>query len=237
MAQPQLTPSPFSGSEKEIFRKFELLLRSTLAVAALPANQQANFLQLNHRDAALRLFQTLLLATGQNFELSITALRDRFCNPQLKEVHVLKLKNMKFDSKTDTLEKFLVMLQTKATKIYPDPTRLAVAPIDPHAADVAVEQTEFDQETALRAKTIHSAQAARSRQFIKNQPGWLGLKLLEQPKKNHSSRHVFLRENKCQFLIFAKQTILSWTRSTKWVTNTLVTTLTKLSTSEGAMEN
>ena len=43
MAQPQLTLNPFSGSENEIFRQLELLLRSILAVAALPANQQANF--------------------------------------------------------------------------------------------------------------------------------------------------------------------------------------------------
>ena len=43
MAQPQLTLNPFSGSEKENFREFELLLRSILAVAALPANQPAIF--------------------------------------------------------------------------------------------------------------------------------------------------------------------------------------------------
>ena len=97
MAQPQLTLNPFSGSEKENFREFELLLRSILAVAALPANQQANFSQLHLRDAALRFFQTLPVATRQNLELSITALRDRFCNPQLQELHVLKLENMKFD--------------------------------------------------------------------------------------------------------------------------------------------
>ena len=51
----------------------------------------------------------------------------------------------------DTPEKFLVTLQTKATKAYPDPDPPAVAPIDPHAADAAVEQTRFDQDTARRA--------------------------------------------------------------------------------------
>ena len=43
MAQPQLTLNPFSGSEKENFLEFELLLRSILAVAALPAKQQSMF--------------------------------------------------------------------------------------------------------------------------------------------------------------------------------------------------
>ena len=78
---------------------------------------------------------------------------------------------MKFDSKTDTPENFLVTLQAKATKAYPDPDSPAVAPIDPHAADAAVEQTRFDQDTARRAEIIRSAQEARSvqirRQFIK----------------------------------------------------------------------
>ena len=59
MAQPQLTLTPYSGTEKEHFREFEHLLRSILDVAAIPANQQANFLQLHLRDAALRYFQTL----------------------------------------------------------------------------------------------------------------------------------------------------------------------------------
>ena len=80
----------------------------------------------------------------------------------------------------------MVTLQTKATEAYPHPDPPAVAPIDPHAADAAVEQTRFDQDTARRAETIHSAQDARSvqirRQFIKNLPGWLRAKLLEQPK-------------------------------------------------------
>ena len=52
MAQTQLTLNPFSGSEKANFCEFELLLRSILAVAALPANQPANFLQVHLRDAS-----------------------------------------------------------------------------------------------------------------------------------------------------------------------------------------
>ena len=107
MAQPQLTPNMFSSSEKENFGEFELLLRSILTVAALPVNQPAIFLQSHLREAALRFFQTLPLATRQNWQLSITVLRDRFRNPQLRELHVLILENMKFDSKTDTPENFL----------------------------------------------------------------------------------------------------------------------------------
>ena len=241
MAQPQLTPNPFSASEKEIFREFELRLRSILAVAALPANQQAKFLQLHLRDAALRFSQTLPLATRQKLELSITALRERFCNPQLQELHVLKLETMKLDSKTDTPENFLVTLQTKAY-LHPDPP--AVAPIDPHAADAAVEQTRFDQDTARRAEIIRSAQEARSvqirRQFIKNMPGWLRAKLLEQPEKTTvQDLCIFAQKqlpihNLCKTDDFVMDAFSEMGPS---VTDTLVTALTKLSTSQEAMEN
>ena len=105
---------------------------------------------------------------------------------QLQELHFLKLENLKLDSKNDNPENFSVTLQTKALKAYSDPSPQAVAPNDPNASDAAADQTRFDQSTARRAEVIRSAQDARSiqirRQFIKNMPGWLRLKLLEQPK-------------------------------------------------------
>ena len=136
------------------------------------------------RDAGLQFFQTLPLATRQNLELSITALRHRVCSPQLQELHVLKLKNKKFDSKTDTPGNLLVLIKSKATKTYLDSDAPAVAPNDPHAADAAVEQTRFDQDTARQAEIKRSAQDAGSvqirRHFIKNVFGWLHARLLEQ---------------------------------------------------------
>ena len=63
-------------------------------------------------------------------------------------MHVLKLENLKFDPKTDNPENFLVTLQTKALKAYPDPNPPAVAAIYAAAPDAAVEQTRFDSETA-----------------------------------------------------------------------------------------
>ena len=80
----------------------------------------------------------------------------------------MKLENLKFDSKTDNPENFLVTLQTKALKAYPDPNPPAVAPIDDAAPDAAVEQTRFDQDTARRAEIIRSAQEARSNQIRRN---------------------------------------------------------------------
>ena len=138
----------------------------------------------------------------------------------------------------------MVTLQTKATKAYPDPDRPAVAPIDPHSADAAVEQTWFDQDTARRAEIMRSAQLARSvqirRQFIKNMPGWLRAKSFEQ----HENTTV---ENVC---IFARKQLSihnicksddsvmdAFIEMGPSVTDTLVTALTKLSTSQEAMDN
>ena len=239
MAQPQLTLNPFSGLEKENFREFELLLRSILAVAVLPANRQAILLQLHLRDAALQFFQTLPLATRQNLQLTIAALGDRFCNPQLQELHVLKLENINFNSKTDTLENFLVTLQTKLTKAYSDPP--VVAPIDTHAADSADEQTRFDQDTARGAEIIRSAQEAQiRRQLSKNMLAWLRAEFLEQPK-NTTVEDVCVFARKQMSIHNLSKTVNSvmdaFSEVGPSVLDTLVTPLTKLSTSQEAMDN
>ena len=189
-------PNPFFGSEKEKFREFELLFRNIFAVAALPANQRTNFLQLQLRDAALLFFHILPVATPQSLEISITVLRDRFCNPQLQDLHVLTFENLKFHSKTDTPENISVTLQTDATKAFSDSDPAAVAPIDPHAADAAVEETRFDQDTARCAEITRSAPEARSVQIrpqvTKNKRGRLRSRLLEQPETTTVEDFCFL---------------------------------------------
>ena len=244
MAHAQIQLKPYSGLEKESFREFEHLLRSYLAVAVIPGAQQANFLQLHLRDAALRFFQTLPDATRIDVDLSLAALRDRFCNPQLQELHVLTLENLKFDSKTDTPENFLVTLQTKALKAYPDPILIPVAPIDAAAPDAAVEQTRFDTETARNAEQLRSAQESRSnqirRQFIKNMPGWLRAKLLEQPETTPVedlctfARKQLTIHNLCKI---DDSPMDAFSEVGPTVTDTLVTALTKLSTVQEAMDN
>ena len=244
MAQAQIQLKPYSGLEKESFREFEHLLRSYLAVAGIAAPQQANFLQLHLRDAALRFFQTLPHATRIDLDLSLTSLRDRFCNPQLQELHVLTLENLKFDSKTDSPENFLVTLQTKALKAYPDPNLVPVAPIDAHAADAAAEAARFAEETARNAEQLRSAQEARShqirRQFIKNMPGWLRAKLLEQPETTPVedlctfARKQLTIHNLCKI---DDSPMDAFNEIRPNVTDNLVTALTKLSTSQEALEN
>ena len=138
----------------------------------------------------------------------------------------------------------MVTLQTKATKAYRDPHPPAVAPIDPHAADAAVEQTRFDQDTARRAEIIRSAQEARSvqirRQFIKIMPGWLLAKLLEQPENTTvEDLCIFARKQLSIHNLCKTDEIVmdAFSEMGPSVTDTLVTALTKLSTSQEAMDN
>ena len=138
----------------------------------------------------------------------------------------------------------MVTLQTKATKAYPDPDPPAVAPIDAHAADAVVERTRCDQETVRRAEIICSAQEARSvqnrRQFIKNLPVWLRAKLLEQPENTTvEDLYIFARKQlSIHNLCKTDDSVMdAFSEMGPSFTDTLVTALTKLSTSQEAMDN
>ena len=112
-------------------------------------------------------------------------------------MHVLILENLKFDPKTDNPESFLVTLQTKALKAYPDPSLPAAAPIDGAAPDAAVEQTRIDSETTRRAEKFYSAQQARSaqirRQFIKEYAGVASSEIFGTTRKYDGLKFLYIR--------------------------------------------
>ena len=129
-------------------------------------------------------------------------------------------------------------------KASPDPDPPAVAPVDPHAADDAVEQTRFDQDTARRAEIIRSAQEARSvqirRQFIKHMPGWLRAKLLEQPENTTVEDLCIFAQKQLSIHKLCKtddSVMDAFSEIGSSVTDTLVTAPTKFSTSQEAMES
>ena len=185
MAQANVTIIPFTGKTTEDFNQFEELLRGIIGVAGIAGPQQANFLHLHLKDDALSFFQQLPVAVRTDLDQSLAALRTRFGNNGLREIHVLKLENQKFDTKTDTPENFLVQLQALAKKSYPTPVIPAVAPIDAHAADAAAEAARFATETATNVTTLAEAETFKNNQirrvFIKARPGWLRSELMERP--------------------------------------------------------
>ena len=187
MAAAQVSVEPFGGSDTEDFAQFKQLFQGYAGVAAIANAQQANFLQLHLRDNALRFYQTLPALTRADVPLSLAALSDHFCNPQLQEVHVLKLEQSKFDIKKDSPENNLVNLTKKAQRAYPTPDLPAVAAIDGTLAGTALvaDTARFHRETAQRQERLDAENDNRNNQikrlFIKGMPNWLRSKMMEQP--------------------------------------------------------
>ena len=187
MAHAQISVEPFDGSDNEDFAQFEQLFQGYVGVAGIANAQQANFLQWHLRDSALRFYQTLPALTKADVPHCLAALRDHFCNPQLQEVHVLKLEQSKSDIKRDSPENFLVNLTKKAQRAYPTPDLPAVSPLDAALVGAAAEAdaARFHGETAQRQERLDAENDHRNNQikrlFIKGMPNWLRSKMMEQP--------------------------------------------------------
>ena len=117
------------------------------------------------RGDALRFYQTLHAATRANAANSLAAIPDHFSNPQLQEVHVLKLEQLKFDSKKDTPEIFLVSLPEKALRAYPTPELAVPDPIDPRAADAAKEAPRHARKLTQRQQRVDSVRDKETNKF------------------------------------------------------------------------
>ena len=243
MAHAQISVTPYGGTDAEDFAQFEQLFNGFIGVAGVAPLQQANFLQLHLRDHALRFYQTLPAATRENVANSLTALRDHFSNPQLQEVHVLKLEQTKFDLKKDTPENFLVTLQKKAEKAYPTPEIAIPNPIDAGAADAALEAARHARETAQRDERLDAVRENRDEQvrrlFIKAMPNWLRGKLMDRPAGEtvqelctYTRRQMTIREV-CRKEDYPED---GFNEISATVSDNLINALSKLSATQEAME-
>ena len=182
-AQSTVTLPKYGGSSTDNWTDFESLFRSIVEVTGIAAAQRIGFLKLHLKDSALQFFHTLDENTRTDLEQSITALKNHFRNPNLKEIHHINLENMKFNYKTESPEEFLVKLQNLALKAYPTPVDLPVAPVD---GAVANDQDRFDRETRENKNRRNFAQMERERHIIrlfkKAMPNFIRLKLLEEPE-------------------------------------------------------
>ena len=243
MAHAQISVNPYGGTDTEDFSQFEQLFNGFIGVAGVLPAQQANFLQLHLRDNALRFYQTLPDATRANVVDSLTALRDHFSNPQLQEVHVLKLEQQKCDLKKDTPENFLVTLQKKAQKAYPTPEIPIPDPIDAAAVNAALEAARHARETAHRQERLDAVRDHRDAQirrlFVKAMPGWLRAKLMEQPAGNtvqdlcmYARRQLVIRDM-CRKEDYPED---GFNEISETVSDNLISALSKLTATQEAME-
>ena len=178
-------------------------------------------------------------------ENSLAALRDHFCKPQLQEVHVLKLEQLQYDSKTDSPENFLVNLTNKAQRAYPTPDLPAVDPFDValSGASLVADTARFHRETAQRQERIDAVNDNRNEQirrlFIKGMPNWLRSKLMEQPKAttvlelcNLKKKQIMIREV-CRKEDYPED---GFNEVNDRVSENLISALTKLSTNQEQIE-
>ena len=88
----------FGGSSKENWTDFESLFRSLIDVASINADRRVDYLKLQLQDSAVQFFHTLDDRTRNDLEVTMTALKDHFCNPNLEEIHHINLENLKFNN-------------------------------------------------------------------------------------------------------------------------------------------
>ena len=117
-AQSLVTIQKFGGMSSESWTDFESLSRSLAELANIDAAQRVEYLKLQPKDSALQFSHTLDNATRADLELTLTELKNLFCNPNLKEIHLKNLENLKFNHKTESPEDFLVKLQNIVSKAY-----------------------------------------------------------------------------------------------------------------------
>ena len=129
-AQSTVTRPKYGGRSTANWTYFESLFRSIVEVTGIATAQRVGFFKLYLKDSALHFFHTLDKNTRADLEKSITALKNHFCNPNLKEIHHINLQNMKFKHETESPEVFLVKPLNLASKAYPTPVDIPVAPVD-----------------------------------------------------------------------------------------------------------
>ena len=182
-AQSTVSLPKYGGSSIDNWTDFESLFRRIVEVTGIADAQRVGFLKLHIKDSALQFFHTLDQNTRADLELTITALKNHFRNPNLKEIHHINLENMKFNHKTESQEEFLVKIQNLALKAYPTPVDIAVPQVD---GDVPNDQDRFDRETRENQNRRNFAQMERERHIIrlfkKAMPNFIRLKLLEEPE-------------------------------------------------------
>ena len=239
-AQSLVTIQKFGGTSSKNWTDFESLFRSLVEVANIDAAPRVGYLKLQLKDSALQFFYTLDDTTSGDLELTLTAMKNLFCNPNLKEIHHIILEKLKFNHKTESPDEFLVKLQNLALKAYPTRVDVPVASVDNTMAN---DQDRFDRETRENTNRRKFVQMKRElhiiRLFKTAMPKFIRLKLLEEPETatiqelcNKARQKPILREL-CPVDDWSRDGFneISFDHSEK-----LLSVLTKMSENQNALE-
>ena len=124
-------------------------------------------------------------ANRWDIELTLKALKDHFHNPKFREIHLIELWIISYDSKTQTPEEFLVKLQNlaKLANLYS-----TTGPNEHSIPNWTQTQKPTDlqpQMTPMPKHRFHTRERERQvrRLFMISMTHWLRIKLLERPEE------------------------------------------------------
>ena len=107
-AQSTVSLPKYGGNSTDNWTDFESLFVSIVEVTGIADAQRVGFLKLNLKDSALLFSHTIDQNTRADLKLTltITASKNPFCNPNLKEIHHIDSESVKFNHKTESREEF-----------------------------------------------------------------------------------------------------------------------------------
>ena len=172
-------------------------------------------------------------ATRDDFDAAITALRNHYCNPNLRKLHKLQLHNLKFDHKHGSPEDFLVQVQIKATQAYPDPVLPANPPANPRNEQAEIDRFQNAQEAnqAVLDNAVNERNRKIKEIFTNAMPNFIKRKLLDQNEA--ATVQDLCTVARRQMVFFELCPIDDWTRDafnevSSTLSENLVGALTKL---------
>ena len=87
--QPFVNLQPFKGTEKENLNEFIRQLESCIQIAGINNDDRHQYLHLHLKGGALTFCDQLAQATRENYDLAVTALRERYQNDQRVQLQKL----------------------------------------------------------------------------------------------------------------------------------------------------
>ena len=164
--QPFVNLQPFKGTEKENLNEFIRQLESCIQIAGINNDDRHQYLHLHLKGGALTFFDQLAQATRENYDLAVTALRERYQNDQRVQLQKLVFSARKLKPSEESAQDFLTDLQRLALEAYPNVVARAAAAGRPA---VAAEDRALERARRVREAFINGM-PLKLRRFLLTQP-------------------------------------------------------------------
>ena len=164
--QPFVNLQPFKGTEKENLIEFIRQLESCIQIAGINNVDRHQYLHLHLKGGALTFVDQLEQATRENYDLAVTALRERYQNDQRVQLQKLVFSARKLKPSEESAHDFLTDLQRLALEAYPNVVARAAAA---GRLAVAAEDRALERARRVREAFINGI-PLKLRRFLLTQP-------------------------------------------------------------------